>query len=71
MPYVEGIEGKFEGKVKFTKIDASKNRRLCINLKVIDLPTYLFYKSGKEVNRLKGDALTIEQIEEAAKKLTE
>jgi thioredoxin 1 len=71
MPYVEGIEGKYEGKVKFTKIDASKNRRLCINLKVIDLPTYLFYKSGKEVNRLKGDALTIEQIEEAAKKLTE
>jgi thioredoxin 1 len=57
--------------VKFTKIDASKNRRLCINLKVIDLPTYLFYKSGKEVNRLKGDTLTIEQIEEAAKKLTE
>jgi thioredoxin 1 len=71
MPYVEGIEGKFEAKVKFTKIDASKNRRLCINLKVIDLPTYLFYKSGKEVNRLKGDTLTIEQIEEAAKKLIE
>jgi thioredoxin 1 len=71
MPYVEGLEEKFETKVKFTKIDASKNRRLCINLKVIDLPTYLFYKSGKEVNRLKGDALTIEQIEEAAKKLIE
>jgi len=40
-------------------------------LKVIDLPTYLFYKSGKEVNRLKGDSLTIEQIEEAANKLIE
>jgi thioredoxin 1 len=71
MPHVENLEGKFEAKVKFTKIDASKNRRLCINLKVIDLPTYLFYKSGKEVNRLKGDALTIEDIEEAAKKLIE
>ena len=71
MPHVEGIEGKYEGKVKFTKIDASKNRRLCINLKVLDLPTYLFYKSGKEVNRLKGDTLTIEEIEEAAKKIIE
>jgi hypothetical protein len=40
-------------------------------LKVIDLPTYLFYKSGKEVNRLKGDTLTIEEIEEAAKKIIE
>ncbi len=71
MPHVEGLEGKFEAKVKFTKIDASKNRRLCINLKVIYLPTYLFYKGGKEVSRLKGDSLTIEQIEEAANKLLE
>ena len=71
MPHVEGLEGKFGTKLKITKIDASKNRRLCLNLKVLDLPTFLFYKSGKEVNRLNGDSLTIEQIEEAANKLLE
>ncbi len=58
-------------KVKITKIDASKNRRLCLNLKVLDLPTFLFYKNGKEVNRLRGESLTIEEIEEAAKKIME
>ncbi len=71
MPHVEGLVEKFGEKLKITKVDASKNRRLCLNLKVLDLPTFLFYKNGKEMSRLRGDTLTIEEIEAAAKKIME
>ena len=69
MPHVEGLGEKYGKKLKVTKLDASKNRRLCLNLKVLVLPTFLFYKGGKEMDRLTGDSLTIEDIEEAVKKL--
>jgi len=71
MPHVEALVEKFGETLKITKIDASKNRRLCLNLKVLDLPTFLFYKNGKEMSRLRGDTLTIEEIEAAAKKIME
>jgi thioredoxin 1 len=71
MPKVEGLAEKYGEKLKITKVDASKNRRLCLNLKVFGLPTFLFYQNGKEVNRLSGNALKIEEIEEAVKKIVE
>lgn len=71
MPKVERLAEKYGGKLKITKVDASKNRRLCLNLKVFGLPTFLFYKNGKEMNRLSGNALKIEEIEEAVEKIIE
>jgi thioredoxin 1 len=70
MPQVEALEEKYEEKIKITKLDASKNRRLCLTLKVLGLPTYLFYKEGKEVDRLTGGDLTIHEIEQSVKKIT-
>ena len=52
MPQVERLEAACGGKAKFVKVDASKNRRLCIELRVASLPTYLFYKNGESVARL-------------------
>lgn len=71
MPHVEALEAKYGGKWKLAKLDASKNRRLCLNLKVLVLPTFLLYKNGTEVSRLKGETLTIEDIEKAVKKMIE
>jgi len=71
MPRVEGLAEKYGEKLKIAKVDASKNRRLCLNLKVFGLPTFLFYKNGKEVVRLSGNSLGIEEIEEAVKKIIE
>ncbi len=70
MPSVEKLAEKYDGKLKVVKVDASKNRRLCISLRVLGLPTFLFYKGGAEVNRLTGNSLSIEEIAEAAGKLT-
>ena len=65
MPKVEELSKKYGEKVKISKVDSSKNRRLCLNLKVLGLPTFLVYKDGKEVERLSGNNLKIEDIEAA------
>ena len=71
MPQVEGLEGRYSGKIKITKVDASKNRRLCLNLKVLGLSTFLFYKNGEEVDRLTGGDLSINDIEASLKRIIE
>ena len=68
MPKVEALTERYGDKVKITKIEAPKNRRLCLTLKVLSLPTFLFYKNGEEVDRLSGD-VTIQSIEACLKKL--
>lgn len=71
MPEVEALGERYGEKLKMTKVDASQNRRFCLSLKVLKLPTYLFYRHGKEVDRLTGDDLKIEEIEKAVKKIIE
>jgi hypothetical protein len=41
---------------------------LCLELKVMSLPTYLFYKQGREVARLTGN-VNLGDIEKHAKEL--
>jgi len=69
MPQVEKLEQIYADKIKITKVDASKNRRLCLQLKVLGLPTFLFYKKGEGVGRLTGQNLTIQDIEDEVKKI--
>ena len=69
MPQVEDLEKKYEEKLKITKLDASQNKRFCLKLRVLGLPTYLFYKNGAEVDRLTGGELTIGDIEASVQKV--
>ena len=71
MPAVEGLEDQYGERLKLVKLDASQNKRFCLTMKVLGLPTYLFYKNGKEVDRLTGGGLTIADIEEAVKRIVE
>ncbi len=68
MPQVENLEQTYADKVKIVKIDASKNRRLCLELKVLGLPTYLLYRNGESIGRLTGGELKIQDIEDLLKK---
>lgn len=68
LPAVENLAGELGERVKIVKVDASKNRRLCMSLKVMGLPTFLVYKGGEEIDRLKGANLTISEIEASLKK---
>jgi len=71
MPAVEGLEEKYGEKLKIVKLNASQNKRFCLSMRVLGLPTYLVYKDGQEVERLTGGDLTISDIEEALKKIAE
>jgi len=58
MPFVHDLAQKNEGKLKVVKVDSSKNRRFCIDQKVMSLPAFLLYDSGQEIGRLAGKDAT-------------
>lgn len=62
MPDVEKLAAEYDGKVKFCKVNVAGNRRMCINLKVMSVPTFLFVKNGEVRDRISGDEVTIENI---------
>ena len=68
-PHVDKLEEVYGDRLKVTKLDASKNRRFCLSLKVLGLPTFLIYAKGKEVRRLSGGDLKMEEIERAIKEV--
>lgn len=69
MPQVEELAGQYEGKVKFCKLNVAENRRLAISLKVMAVPTILFYKGGQNVQRLSGDQVSLEAVRAGAESL--
>ena len=71
MPEVEELADRYASRLKVSKVDASRNRRLCLNLRVLGLPTFLLYNKGKEVGRLAGQTLKIVDIEAAVKGIVE
>lgn len=62
MPDVEKLAAEFEGKVKFCKLNVAENRRQAIALKVMGVPTILFYKGGQQVDRITGDEVNLDSI---------
>jgi len=63
MPAVHALAEKYEGKLKFTKINTLKARRLAISQKVLGLPVMAIYKNGEKVEELVKDDCTSENIE--------
>jgi len=64
MPDVEELENEFQGKVKFTKLDTGKARRLAISQRVLGLPTIVLYKGGEKIAEVTKDDATKEKIKE-------
>ena len=62
MPDVEKLAAEFEGKVKFCKLNVAENRRQAIALKVMGVPTILFYKNGEMVSRITGEEVNLDSI---------
>lgn len=68
MPDVEELAEKFEGQVKFAKLNVAKARRLAISQKVLGLPTITLYKDGEKVDELNKDTANRKNINEMIKK---
>jgi thioredoxin 1 len=68
MPAVEALE-QIHPVVRFVKVNAPENRKVCRDLRVAGLPAYLTMRDGVEVERLTGEGTTPEQIEAAIVRL--
>lgn len=55
MPDVEALEAEYDGKVKFTKLDTGKARRLAISQRILGLPTIALYKNGEKIDEVTKD----------------
>lgn len=63
MPEVEAL-AKRRPDVTFVKLDSSQARRLCIELRVMGLPAFLFFQDGREVARIAGQDLNAARLTE-------
>ena len=61
MPAIDQLEEQYKDRLKIVKLDASTNRRMCMTLKLMTLPTFLMFKEGQEVDRITGE-LTAEHL---------
>ena len=69
MPAVEALAETYGDRVRFLKVNAPDNRKICRDLRVAGLPAYLTMRDGVEVERLTSNGTTPEQIEGAIVRL--
>jgi thioredoxin 1 len=69
MPAVEALAETYGDRIRFVKVNAPDNRKICRDLRVAGLPAYVTMRDGVEVERLTNNATTPEQIEEAIVRL--
>ena len=67
-PFVDEMAEKYGDKLKFTKLNTSKARRLAISQRVLGLPVMAIYQGGEKVEELVKDDCTHENIENMIKK---
>jgi thioredoxin 1 len=58
MPQIDKLAEKYKDSISVVKVEAPKNRRLCLSLKILSLPTLLVYHEGKELSRICGNVST-------------
>lgn len=68
LPHVEEIAEKFDGNMKFAKLNTTKARRLAIGQKILGLPVVAIYKDGEKIDELVKEDATPHNIEEMVKK---
>ncbi|MFO7888235.1 MAG: thioredoxin domain-containing protein [Eubacteriales bacterium] len=68
MPDVEALSEKYSDKIKFTKLNTTKARRVAISQRVLGLPTILIYRNGEKIEEVNKDNANKAYIEEAIKK---
>ena len=53
-PVIEELAKEYEGKIKIYALGIDKNQKTASEYQVMSIPTLIFYKGGKEVERLMG-----------------
>lgn len=68
MPHVIALSQKYGDKIKFTKLNTTKARRVAIGQQVLGLPVIAIYKDGAKVEELIKEDATPENIEKMVQK---
>jgi len=50
-PVLEELSKKYEGKIKFGKVNVDENQRLAEKYGILSIPTVIVFREGKEVER--------------------
>jgi len=53
-PIIEQLAEQYEGKAKIAKVNVDSNGPIAVRYKVMGVPSLVFFKNGREVNRIVG-----------------
>jgi thioredoxin 1 len=53
-PTIEALAKDYKGKVSFAKLDTDKSPKIAMALGIHSIPTIIFFKGGKQVERMTG-----------------
>jgi len=53
-PEFEAVSKEYQGRVTFARINTDKNGETTNQWKIDGIPTIIFFKGGREINRIKG-----------------
>ena len=62
LPDVEKLAADRAEEMKVVKLEAPKNRRLCMQYKIMGLPAFLLFHNGAEVSRLAGADISAAEL---------
>jgi thioredoxin 1 len=52
-PEFEAISKEYQGRAVFARVNTDKNQEVISQWKIEGIPTIIFFKSGREINRIK------------------
>jgi len=53
-PVIESLAGKYDGKIKFCRVNVDDNPQTAAKYKVMSIPTVMFFKGGEVVGTVVG-----------------
>ena len=62
-PIVDELSEKFQGKIKFGKVDVSENAEIADKFEVSSIPNFTIFKDGKMIDQVIG-SVPAEELEE-------
>lgn len=66
-PIVGELSEKFEGKIKFGKVDVGENQEIAQKFNVSSIPNFVLFKDGEVVEQFVG-SMSSEELEDKLKK---
>jgi thioredoxin 1 len=69
-PIIDDLSKKFDGKIKFCKINVSDNEMLARKFNISSIPNFTIFRDGKVINQFVG-ALGEEELENRLRRFVE